>query len=56
MVQNKLDIFQETSEKHTLNDEYENFNTHIEAAAKCILTKSRAKCRVLWDTIAVREK
>ena len=29
---------------------------HLEAAAKCIPTKSRTKYRVPWETLAVREK
>ena len=54
---NKFDIFQETPEKHTLNDEYENFVTaHIQAAGKCIQIKPKAKCRVLSKVIAIREK
>ena len=51
-----MDTFQETSERHTPN-EYENVVTaHIEAAAKCIPTKPRGKCRVPWEAIAIREK
>ena len=43
-VINKLDTFQEKFERHTPNEEYENFVTaHIEAAAKCIIIKSRDK-------------
>ena len=40
-----------------LNDEYENFVTgHMEAAAtECMPTKSRAKCRVPWESQVVRE-
>ena len=56
-VRNKFDTPWVTSEKYTLNDEYENFVlTYIEAALKCIPTKSRAKCRVPWEVIAIREK
>ena len=56
-VRNKFDTLQETSEKHTPNDEYENFvTTHMEAAAECIPAKPRAKCRVLWEAIAIRKK
>ena len=29
---------------------------HIEATAECITTKTRAKCRVPLESIAVREK
>ena len=37
-----------SSEKHTPNDEYENFaTTHKKAAAECIPSKPSAKCRVL---------
>ena len=28
----------------------------MEAAAECIATKPRTKCRVLWETRAVRRK
>ena len=53
----KVDIHQEISKRHTPNDKCENFITsHLEAAAECILTKARAKCRVLWESVAVRRK
>ena len=53
---NKFYTFQEKSERYTLNDEYENFiSAHIEAAAKCIPTKPRAKCRVPLELIVVRK-
>ena len=56
-VSNKFDTRQETSERYTPNDEYEYFvNDYIEAAAGCIPTKPRTKCRVLWEAIAVKEK
>ena len=56
-LRNKFDALQEKTETHTLNDEYENFvDAHIEAAAKYIPTKHRNKSRVLWETLAVREK
>ena len=46
-----------TSETLTLIDEYKNFfNAHMEAAAECIPTKLRAKYRVPWDILAVKEK
>ena len=46
-VKNKFDTRQETSERHTPNDEYENFLTaHVETAFKCIQFKSKAKFRV----------
>ena len=55
-VKNKFDTLQETSERHPLNDEYEKFITaYIEEAAKCILSKPRARCKVPWKSIAVRE-
>ena len=54
---NKFDALQEIYETPTPNDKYENFvNTHIEAAAECIPTKLRAKYRVPWETLAVRQK
>ena len=41
---NKFDTSQEISETLTLNDEYENFvNAQMEAAAKCIPTKLKAR-------------
>ena len=56
-LRNKFKALQEKTEIRTSNNEYENFvNTHLEAAAKCILTKLRTKSRVPWETIAVREK
>ena len=56
-VRNKFDTLQETSERHTPNDEYKNFVTaNIEAAAKCIPAKPRGQGWVTWESIAVREK
>ena len=56
-LRDKFDARQEKTETHTPNDEYENFvNDHLEAAAECIPTKQRAKPRVSWEIIAVREK
>ena len=56
-VRNKLDTLKETSERHYPNDEYENFVTaHTEEAAEYILTKPRTKCRIPWESIAIREK
>ena len=56
-LRNKFETLQEKTEKGTPNDEYENFvNAHLEGAAKCIPTKPRTKYRVLWETLAVREK
>ena len=55
-LRNRFETLQKT-EKGTPNDEYENFvNTHLEAAAKYILTKPRTKYRVPWEMLAVREK
>ena len=48
-VKNKFDTLQETSERPTPNNKYENFVTiHIKAAAKCIPAKPRAKYKVPW--------
>ena len=56
-VGNKFNTPLETPERHNPNDAYKNFiTTHIEAAAKCILTKPKAKCRVPWELVAVKEK
>ena len=56
-VRNKFNILQETGERHSPNDEYENFVTaHLEAAAKHIPTKQRAKHTAPWETKEVREK
>ena len=56
-LRNKFDALQEKTETHTPNDEYKNFvNAHLEAAAEYIPTKQRTKYRVLWETLAVREK
>ena len=51
---NKFDNIQERCERLTSNDEYGNFVTaHIEAAAECIPTKTRAECSISWKSIAV---
>ena len=56
-LRNRFETLQEKTEIGTPNDEYENFiNTHLEATAKCILTKHRTKYRVPWETLAVWEK
>ena len=56
-LRNKFDALLEILETLSPNDEYENFvNTHLEAAAKCIPTKQRAKPRVPWETLAVIKK
>ena len=51
-LRNKFDALQEKTETSTPNIEYEN----LETAAKYIPTKHRTKSRVLWETLAVREK
>ena len=57
IMSNKFDTHQDTSERHSSNEEYENFvTTHKEAAFECITTKPRAKCRIPWKSIAIREK
>ena len=56
-LRNKFDAQQEKTEKHTPNNEYENFvNAHLESAAEYIPTKQRTKPRILWETSVVREK
>ena len=56
-MRNRFETLQEKTEKGTSNDEYENFvNGHLEAAAKCIPTKSRTKYRFPWETVTVREE
>ena len=55
-VRSNFDHLQETTERHTPNDEYENFVSAHREAAEWLPTKPRAKCRVLWESIAVREK
>ena len=47
----------EISKRHNPYDEYENFITaQMEAAAECIPTKPRAKCRILWVTSCKEKK
>ena len=56
-MRNKFNTLWETSERPTPNVEYEHFVTsYIEAAAECFPTKPKAKCRVPWEAIAIREK
>ena len=56
-IRNKYDALQEQTKIHTPNEEYENFvNARLEAATEFIPTKQRAKYRVPWETLAVREK
>ena len=56
VIRSKFDILLKTFEKYTPNDEYENFVTAFiaaaAAAAKCIPTKPRNKCRVPLESIA----
>ena len=54
-VKNKCINFHEISETLIVNDEYENFNAHLEAVVECIPTKLRAKHRVLWESLEVRK-
>ena len=55
-LRNRFETLQEKTEKGTPNDEYEIFvEAHLEAASKCIPTKSRIKYRVPWEMLAVRE-
>ena len=54
---NKFNTLQEKFKTLALNDEYENFtDPYMEAALECIPTKLRAKHRVLWEILTVREK
>ena len=45
----------ETAERHTPNDDYENFLT-IHYTADCTYYKPRAKGKVLWESKAVKKK
>ena len=50
-IRNKFDTLQKISERHILNDKYKNFTqAHKEAAAKCIQSKPRTKCRIPWES------
>ena len=50
-ARNKFNTLQEICERHSLN-----VTAHIEAAAaECIPTKLRAKCRVPWESLVVRK-
>ena len=56
-VRNKFGTLQEISKKYTSNSKYENFVTaYIKAAAECIPTNPRAKYKVPYVSIAVREE
>ena len=53
----KEKVWYSSGDRHTLNDEYEDFVTaHRKAAAECIPTKPRAKCSVPWEAIAITRK
>ena len=55
-LRNKFDALREKIEIRTPNDKYDNFvYAHIEAAAKCLITKLRTKSRVPWEILAVKE-
>ena len=56
-VKNKFDFIEETSKRHTPNNEYENFATaQLEATVEYIPTKSRVKCWVPWESLLVRKE
>ena len=56
-VRNKLITIQEIAEALTLKNEYGNFfNTYMEESAEFLPTKLKDKCRIPWDTLAVRKK
>ena len=55
-LRSRFETLQEKTEKGPPNEEYENFvEAHLQAASKCIPTKPRAKYRVPWENLAVRE-
>ena len=55
-VGNKFDTLQGISERHSPNDEHENFFTaYIGAVTKCIPTESRVKRRVPCESLEVRK-
>ena len=57
IVRNKYETLRETSERHTLNDEYELFVTaQLQTAPKSIPIKPRLKFRVLGKSRTVTEK
>ena len=54
---NKFDTLQETSERHTPTEEYENFvPAHIKADVGGIPNKPRDKCRVPCKSLVVGKK
>ena len=53
-VRNKFDTLQEASERHSPNDEYEDFvSANLTAAAEYI---PKVQCLILSESIAVKEK
>ena len=55
-VRNKFDTLQDTSGRHTPNDEYENFVTVLlKVEAECTPTNQSAKCTVPRESKAVKE-
>ena len=56
-VRNKFNTLREISERHTPNDKYGKIvTTHMEAGAECMQNKTRARCRVRWESLKVRKK
>ena len=56
-ARNSFDTLQQTFEIHTTDNEYEDFvTTHIEDAAEYIPIKLKPKCKVKWESIAIRKK
>ena len=56
-VRKKFDTLQEISERHTTNDEHENFIiTHIDTTTKYIPTKPKAKCKISWKSIVKEQQ
>ena len=55
-MMNLFYTLQETSERY--NDKYENFVTAriAAAAAACLQTKPKAKCRVTWESKIARKE
>ena len=56
-VRNNLNTQQKKTVKRTPNNEYAKISpAHIEEVGECIPTKSRSKCREIWDSVAISEK
>ena len=51
----KFDNLQKISETHSLNDKYENCLTTY-TSSSWVHTNQRTKCKVLWESIGIREK